>query len=74
MTSPVEEPAKKRILVIEDEPDIVRGIRDALEFEGFEVQSRGTGAEGRLYFGPTLQAVRQARAHTAAIGLRVVIP
>ena len=41
-----EEPAKKRILVIEDEPDIVRGLRDALEFEGFEVQSRGTGAEG----------------------------
>ena len=50
MTSAVaettEEPAKKRILVIEDEPDIVRGIRDALEFEGFEVQARGTGAEG----------------------------
>jgi DNA-binding response OmpR family regulator len=37
---------KKRILVIEDEPDIVRGLRDALEFEGFEVQARGTGAEG----------------------------
>ncbi len=36
----------KRILVIEDEPDIVRGIRDALEFEGFETQSAGTGAEG----------------------------
>jgi DNA-binding response OmpR family regulator len=32
--------------VIEDEPDIVRGLRDALEFEGFEVQARGTGAEG----------------------------
>ena len=40
-----DEPAKK-ILVIEDEPDIVRGLRDALEFEGFEVQARGTGAEG----------------------------
>lgn len=36
----------KRILVVEDEPDIVRGLRDALEFEGFEVQARGTGAEG----------------------------
>jgi len=36
----------KRILVIEDEPDIVRGLEDALEFEGFEVQARGTGAEG----------------------------
>ena len=41
-----ESPAKKRILVIEDEPDIVRGLRDALEFEGFEVEARGTGAEG----------------------------
>src|SRR3954447_26001959 len=40
------EAIKKRILVIEDEPDIVRGLRDALEFEGFEVQARGTGAEG----------------------------
>jgi CheY-like chemotaxis protein len=40
------EGTKKRILVIEDEPDIVRGLRDALEFEGFEVQARGTGAEG----------------------------
>jgi len=36
----------KRILVIEDEPDIVRGIRDALEFEGFETHAAGTGAEG----------------------------
>jgi DNA-binding response OmpR family regulator len=45
--SVAEEPAqKKRILVIEDEPDIVRGLRDALEFEGFEVLSKGTGAEG----------------------------
>jgi DNA-binding response OmpR family regulator len=41
-----EEQAKKRILVIEDEPDIVRGLRDALTFEGFEVEARGTGAEG----------------------------
>ncbi len=40
------EPTKKRILVIEDEPDIIRGLRDALEFEGFEVEARGTGAEG----------------------------
>src|SRR4051794_32420328 len=48
MTQPVAEESaqKKRILVIEDEPDIVRGLRDALEFEGFEVQARGTGAEG----------------------------
>src|SRR3954467_3248049 len=56
MTADVtEESGKKRILVIEDEPDIVRGIKDALEFEGFEVQSRGTGAEGltaALEWGP----------------------
>jgi DNA-binding response OmpR family regulator len=44
--SDAEETVKKRILVIEDEPDIVRGLRDALEFEGFEVLARGTGAEG----------------------------
>ena len=42
------EGTRKKILVIEDDPDLVRGIRDALEFEGFEVQSRGTGAEGLL--------------------------
>src|SRR3569623_521045 len=41
-----DEPAKKRILVSEDEPDFVRGIRDARTFEGFEVDARGTGAEG----------------------------
>ncbi|HTJ43392.1 MAG TPA: response regulator transcription factor [Kofleriaceae bacterium] len=41
---PVE--AQRKILVIEDEPDIVRGLTDALEFEGFEVQSRGTGGDG----------------------------
>ena len=26
---------KKRVLIVEDEPDIVRGLSDALEFEGF---------------------------------------
>jgi DNA-binding response OmpR family regulator len=45
MSSDPKEPHKK-ILVIEDEPDIVRGLRDALEFEGFLVDARGTGAEG----------------------------
>jgi DNA-binding response OmpR family regulator len=44
--SEADDTPKKRILVIEDEPDIVRGLRDALEFEGFEVLARGTGAEG----------------------------
>ncbi len=36
----------KKILVIEDEPDIVRGLSDALRFEGFEVEARETGSEG----------------------------
>ncbi len=37
---------KRKILIVEDEPDIVRGLTDALEFEGFEVDSAGTGADG----------------------------
>ncbi len=36
----------KKILVIEDEPDIIRGLRDALEFEGFQVEARETGLDG----------------------------
>ena len=38
--------ARRRILVIEDEPDLVRGLRDALEFEGFEIVSSDLGREG----------------------------
>jgi DNA-binding response OmpR family regulator len=37
---------RRRVLIIEDEPDLVRGLRDALEFEGFEVLSAGLGREG----------------------------
>ena len=37
---------RRRILVIEDEPDIARGLRDALEFEQFEVTTAGLGREG----------------------------
>jgi DNA-binding response OmpR family regulator len=37
---------RRRILVIEDEPDIARGLRDALEFEQFEVTTSGQGREG----------------------------
>ena len=37
---------RKRILIIEDEPDIVRGLRDALEFEGFEIVATGKGHDG----------------------------
>src|SRR5579859_3526519 len=38
--------ASKKILVIEDEPQIVMGLRDALEFEGFRVSAAGKGKEG----------------------------
>ncbi len=49
MTTPIATPApstRRRVLVVEDEPDIARGLRDALEFEGFEVTSTGLGREG----------------------------
>ena len=39
-------PAMKRILVIEDDPDIVELLRYNLERESFQVTSAGTGAEG----------------------------
>jgi len=37
---------RKQILIIEDEPDIVRGLKDALEFEGFQVHTAETGDGG----------------------------
>jgi DNA-binding response OmpR family regulator len=39
---------KKKILIIEDEPHIVLGLTDALEFEGFAVVSASKGKEGVL--------------------------
>ncbi len=42
----MSEVENKLILIIEDEPDIVRGLVDALEFEGFSVASAATGSEG----------------------------
>src|SRR6516162_5996024 len=38
--------AKRTILIVDDEPHIVMGLRDALEFEGFRVISAGKGREG----------------------------
>ncbi len=38
-------PAKKTILVVDDEPHIVLGLRDALEFEGFRVITADKGKE-----------------------------
>src|SRR3970040_2098015 len=37
---------RKTILVVEDEPHIALGLKDALEFEGFRVVSADTGREG----------------------------
>jgi DNA-binding response OmpR family regulator len=37
---------QRRILIVEDEPDIVRGLTDALDFEGFTVVSKGFGKDG----------------------------
>jgi DNA-binding response OmpR family regulator len=38
--------AKKTILIVEDEPHIVLGLTDALEFEGFSVKTADTGHAG----------------------------
>jgi DNA-binding response OmpR family regulator len=38
--------AKKTILVVEDEPQLALGLKDALEFEGFRVVTCGTGRDG----------------------------
>jgi DNA-binding response OmpR family regulator len=38
--------AKKTILVVDDEPHIVLGLRDALEFEGFRVIAAAKGKDG----------------------------
>ncbi|EYF02329.1 response regulator transcription factor [Chondromyces apiculatus] len=40
--------ARKKILIIEDEPHIVLGLSDALEFEGFAVVSAARGKDGIL--------------------------
>jgi len=45
VNSSIPIPARRRILVVEDEPDIARGLRDALEFEQFEVTTTGLGRE-----------------------------
>jgi len=36
----------QKILIIEDERDLARGLTDILEFEGYHVASAGTGHEG----------------------------
>ena len=39
---------KKTLLVIDDEPHITLGLKDALEFEGFRVLTAGNGKDGTL--------------------------
>jgi DNA-binding response OmpR family regulator len=45
-TTSGHQPGRRRILVIEDEPDLARGLRDALEFEQFDVSTCARGREG----------------------------
>jgi len=35
-----------KILIVEDEREMARGLKDILEFEGYEVTTAGTGKEG----------------------------
>jgi len=37
-----------RILIVEDEKEMIRGLKDILEFEGYEVATAETGKEGLL--------------------------
>ncbi|HQK19808.1 MAG TPA: response regulator, partial [Polyangiaceae bacterium] len=37
---------KKTVLVVEDEPTLVMGLQDVLEFEGYDVVVAPTGREG----------------------------
>jgi len=57
--------AKKTILVIDDEPHITLGLKDALEFEGFRVVTAGNGKDG-------VQLARQEHPH--AILLDLMLP
>lgn len=54
--------SQKRILVIEDEPDMLRGLRDALEFEGYAVTTAQTGEDG-------LKQVKDQRPHIILLDL-----
>ena len=57
--------AKKTILVIDDEPHITLGLKDALEFEGFRVLTAGNGKDG-------VHLARQEHPH--AILLDLMLP
>ncbi|TLX76005.1 response regulator transcription factor [Labilibacter sediminis] len=36
----------KRILIVEDEPDMLMGLKDNLEFEGYDIETASDGEEG----------------------------
>ena len=42
----IEEGLLAKILIVEDEPDMVLGLKDNFEFEGYEVITAGDGAVG----------------------------
>ncbi|HSB27344.1 MAG TPA: response regulator transcription factor, partial [Pyrinomonadaceae bacterium] len=46
LNSPNGTDKKTRILIVEDEPAMVQGLRDNFEYEGYEVISAADGAEG----------------------------
>ena len=54
-----------KILIIEDEPSMVLGLRDSLEYEGYEVSAAGDGKEG---------LEKAARAKPDLILLDVMLP
>ena len=43
---PIEVQSRAKILVVEDEPNMVAGLRDNFEFEGYEVITARDGVEG----------------------------
>jgi len=45
-TKPNSPNGKTRILIVEDEPAMVEGLRDNFEYEGYDVISAADGAEG----------------------------
>ena len=46
--SPAQGSGMQKILVIEDEPEMARGLKDILEFEGYQVATAANGREGVL--------------------------
>ena len=53
---------RRTILIVDDEPDIVLGLKDALEFEGFRVVTAGTGKDA-------VQSTRQERPNAVLLDL-----